>query len=88
LSPVAANCGALVVVIVLVVYAVPFSAEVGVLKSIDMGNMNTLLGFELMEVMHGKQGVADEVREFDRDGGVYLYLYTLSESRVVLVTRL
>jgi hypothetical protein len=51
-----------------VVRAVPFSAEVGVLKSMDMGDMDTLLGFELMEVMHGKRGVADEVREFDRDG--------------------
>jgi hypothetical protein len=65
LSPVGANCGALVVVSML--YAVPFSAEVGVLKSMDMGDMDTLLGFELMEAMHGKWGVADEVREFDRD---------------------
>jgi hypothetical protein len=66
LSPVGANCRALVVV--LVIYAVLFSAEVGVLKSMDMGDVDTLLGFELMEAMHGKWGVADEVGEFDWDG--------------------
>jgi hypothetical protein len=59
LSPVGANHGALVVV--LVVHAVPFSAEVGVLKSMDVGDVDTLLGFELMEAVRGKQGVADEV---------------------------
>ena len=59
LSPVGANRGALVVVSV--VRAVLFSAEVGVLKSMDMGDMDTLLGFELMEAMCGKWGVADEV---------------------------
>jgi hypothetical protein len=66
LSPVGTNCGALVVV--LVVHAVPFFAEVGVLKSMDVDDMDTLLGFEFMEAMRGKQGVADEVREFNRDG--------------------
>jgi hypothetical protein len=59
LSPVGANRGALVVISV--VHAVPFSAEVGVLKSMDMGDVDTLLGFELMEVMCGKRGVVDEV---------------------------
>jgi hypothetical protein len=44
-----------------VVRAVPFSAEVGVLKSMDVGDMDTLFGFELMEAVHGKRGVADEV---------------------------
>jgi hypothetical protein len=44
-----------------VVLAVPFSAEVGVLKSIDMDDVDMLLGFELMEAMRGKWGVADEV---------------------------
>jgi hypothetical protein len=34
----------------------------------DMDNVDMLLGFEFMEAMHGKRGVADEVREFDRDG--------------------
>jgi hypothetical protein len=59
LYPVGANRGALVVVSV--VYAVPFSAEVGVLEGMDMGNMDTLLGFEFMETMCGKRGVANEV---------------------------
>jgi hypothetical protein len=67
LSPVSTNCGALVVVL-LVVHAVPFFAEVGVLKSMDMGDIDSLLGFELMEAIHGKQGVMDEVGEFDRNG--------------------
>jgi hypothetical protein len=59
LSPVGTNCRALVVISV--VYTVPFFVEVGMLKSIDMGNMDMLLGFEFMEAMRGKQGVADEV---------------------------
>jgi hypothetical protein len=66
LSPVSANCGALVVISM--VCAVPFFTEVGVLKSMDVGDMDTLLGFELMEAVHGKRGVADEVRSFDWDG--------------------
>jgi hypothetical protein len=66
LSPVGANCRALVVV--LVVHAVPFSAEVGVFKSMDVGDVDTLLGFKFIEAMRGKQGVADEVGEFDRNG--------------------
>jgi hypothetical protein len=45
-----------------VVRAVPFFAEVGVFESVDMGDVDTLLGFELMEAMRGKRGVADEVR--------------------------
>jgi hypothetical protein len=59
LSPVGVNRGALVVISV--VYAVPFSAEVGVFESMDMGDVDTLFGFEFMEAMHGKRGVADEV---------------------------
>jgi hypothetical protein len=66
LSSIGANCRALVVISV--ICAVPFSAEVGVLKSIDMGDVDMLLGFEFMEAMRGKQGVADEVGEFDWDG--------------------
>jgi hypothetical protein len=46
LSPVGANCGALVVVSV--VHAVPFSAEMGVLESMDMGDMDMLLRVEFM----------------------------------------
>jgi hypothetical protein len=64
LSPVGTNCGALVAFVLLVVHAVP----VGVFESMDMGDMDSLLGFELMEVIHGKWGVVDEVGEFDRDG--------------------
>jgi hypothetical protein len=59
LSPVGTNCGALVVVSM--VHAVSFFTEVGVLKSMDVGDMDTLLGFELMEAVHGKRGVANEV---------------------------
>jgi hypothetical protein len=70
LSPVGANCRALVVVSV--VPAVPFFAEVGMLKSMDMGDVDMLLGFELMEAVCGKRGVANEVREFDRNGGSVL----------------
>jgi hypothetical protein len=66
LSPVGANCGALVVISV--VHAVPFFTEVGMLKSIDMGDVDPLFGFEFMEAMCGKWGVADEVGEFDQDG--------------------
>jgi hypothetical protein len=59
LSPVGANDGALVVVSV--VRTVPFSAEVGMLKSMDVGDVDTLLGFEFMEAVHGKRWVANEV---------------------------
>jgi hypothetical protein len=41
---------------------------VRVLESIDVGDVDSLLRFELIEVMCGKWGVADEVGEFDRDG--------------------
>jgi hypothetical protein len=68
LSSVGTNCRALVTFVLLVVHAVPFSAEVGVLKSMDMGDMDSLFGFELMEAMHGKWRVADEVGEFNWDG--------------------
>jgi hypothetical protein len=66
LSPVGTNCGALVVV--LVVHTVPFFAEVWMLKSMDVGDVDALLGFELMEAVCGKWGVVDEVGESDRDG--------------------
>jgi hypothetical protein len=54
--------------VLLVVHTVPFSAEVGVLKSMDMGDVDLLFGFELMEAVHGKQRVVDKVGEFDWDG--------------------
>jgi hypothetical protein len=59
LSPVGANDGALVVVSV--VHAVPFFTEVGMLKSMDVGDVDTLFGFEFIEAMRGKRGVVDEV---------------------------
>jgi hypothetical protein len=62
LSPIGTNCGALVVVVLLVVCAVLFFAEVGMLASIDVGDMDLLLQFELIEAVCGKQGVVDEVR--------------------------
>jgi hypothetical protein len=37
-----------------VIHTVLFSIEVGVLKSMDMGDMDLLLGFELIEAMCGK----------------------------------
>jgi hypothetical protein len=49
------------VFVLLVVHAVPFSAEVGVLKSMDVGNMDTLLCFEFMKVVCCIWGVANEV---------------------------
>jgi hypothetical protein len=60
LSPVGANCGALVVVSV--VHAMPFSAKVGMLKSMDVGDVDMLLGFEFIEMVRGKRGVADKIR--------------------------
>jgi hypothetical protein len=44
------------------VHTVLFSAEVGVLKSMDVGDMDMLLWFKVMEAICGKWGVADEVR--------------------------
>jgi hypothetical protein len=61
LSPVSANCGALVVVVLLVILAVLFFAEVRVLTSIDMGDMDTLIGFEIMEVVCHIWRIVDEV---------------------------
>jgi hypothetical protein len=36
------------------VHTVPFSAKVRVLESIDVGDVDSLLRFELIEVMCGK----------------------------------
>jgi hypothetical protein len=59
LSPVDTNCGVLVVISV--VHAVLFFAEVGMFKSMDMGDVDIFFGFELMEAMCGKWWVANEV---------------------------
>jgi hypothetical protein len=51
LSPGGAADEALIVVIVAVVLAVPFFAEVWVFECVDMGDMDTLSWFEVMEVV-------------------------------------
>jgi hypothetical protein len=51
LSPVGTNCGALVVFVLLVVHTVLFPAEVGMLKSMDMGDIDMLLWFEFIKVV-------------------------------------
>jgi hypothetical protein len=61
LPPGGANCGALVVVVLLVIHTVPFFAEAGVLKCMDMGDMDTLFWFKVMEVMCCEWGKANEV---------------------------
>jgi hypothetical protein len=60
LPPDGANCGALVIVL-LVVPAVPFFAEAGVLECMDMGDMDILSWFEVMEAMCCEWGKANEV---------------------------
>jgi hypothetical protein len=51
-----------------VVLAVPFFAEVWVLECMDMGNMDTLSWFEVIEAVCHEWGVADEVGEAYRGG--------------------
>jgi hypothetical protein len=45
----------------LVVHAVLFFAEVGMLKSMDVGDMDMLLWFEFMKVVCCVWGVIDEI---------------------------
>jgi hypothetical protein len=61
LSPDGTADEALVIVVLSVILAVSFFAEVRVLECVDVGDMDTLSWFEVMEVMCGKWGVADEV---------------------------
>ena len=61
LPPDGAICRALVVVSVMV-HAVPFSAEVGVLERVDMGDMDASSWFELMEAVHCVRRIADKIR--------------------------
>jgi hypothetical protein len=68
LSPDGAADEALIVVVVAVVLAVPFFAEVWVLECVDMGDMDTLSWFEVMETVCGVWGVADEVVDAYRGG--------------------
>ena len=61
MPPVGAIAWALVVVVVLVVFAVPFFAEVGMFECVNMGDMNTFSWFKLVELVCRIGRVADEV---------------------------
>ena len=61
LPPVGAIAWALVVVVVLVVLAVPFFAEVGVFECVNVGDMDAFSWFELVELVCRIGRVADEV---------------------------
>ena len=60
LPPDGAACGALAVVSVMV-HAVLFSAEVGVLERVDVGDMDASSWFKLMEVVHRVWRIADKI---------------------------
>ena len=68
LSPSGAADEALVVVVLAMILAVPFFAEVGVLECVDVGDMDTLSWFEVMETVGSVWGVADEVGDAYRGG--------------------
>jgi hypothetical protein len=59
---------ALVMVVLTVVLAVPFFAEMWVLECMDVGDMDTLSWFEVMEAVCSEWGVADEVGDVYRGG--------------------
>ena len=61
LSPDGATGEALVIVVLPVVRAVPFFAEVRVFKCVDVGDMDTLSWFEVMVAVCRVWGVANEV---------------------------
>ena len=61
LPPVGAIAWALVVVVLLVVPAVPFFTEVGVFECVNVGDMDTFSGFELVKLVCRIGRVADEV---------------------------
>ena len=61
LPPVGAIAWALVVVVLLVVPAVPFFAEVGVFECVNVGDMNTFSWFELVKFVCRIGRVANEV---------------------------
>ena len=60
LPPDGAICRALAVVSVMV-RAVPFSAEVGVLQHMDVSDMDVPSWLELMEAMHCVWRIADKI---------------------------
>jgi hypothetical protein len=59
---------ALIVVVLTVILAVSFFAEMQVFKCVDVGDMDMLSWFEVMEVVCGVWGVADEVGDAYRGG--------------------
>ena len=61
LSPDGATGEALIVVVLPMVRAVPFFAEVRVFKCVDVGDMDTLSWFEVMVAVCRVWGVANEV---------------------------
>ena len=61
LPPDGAVCRALAVVSVMV-RAVPFSAKVGVLERVDVGDMDASSWFELMEAVRCVWRIADKIR--------------------------
>jgi hypothetical protein len=61
LPPGGANCRALVVIVLLVVHTVLFFAEAEVFKCMDMGDIDTLSWFEVMEAVYHEWGKANEV---------------------------
>jgi hypothetical protein len=61
LSPSGAADEALVVIVLSMILAVPFFAEMWVLECVDVGDIDMLSWFEVMEAMCGKWGVTDEV---------------------------
>ena len=68
LPPVGTSAWALVVVVLLVVPAVLFFAEVGVFECVNVGDMDAFSWFELVEFVCRIGGVADEVGESDGNG--------------------
>jgi hypothetical protein len=68
LSPDGTADEALVVVIVAVVLAVLFFAEMRVLECVDVGDMDMLSWFEVMEAVGGVWRVVDEVGDVYRGG--------------------
>ena len=68
LPPVGAIAWALVVVVLLVVPAVPFFAEVGVFECVNVCDMNTFSWFKLVKFVCRIGRIADEVCESDGNG--------------------
>jgi hypothetical protein len=68
LSPGGTADEALVVVVLAVILAVSLFAEMRVFECVDVGDMDTLSWFEVMEAVCSVWGVADEVSDAYRGG--------------------